>query len=608
MGFLTDIGAAIIEGLRTLIGYLAASIFDFIVILYDLFIYLSRIEILNSDFIQNIYNKVGSILILFMIFKLTFSLINALISTDKFNDKKNGFVAIITRSIFSIVLLGITPFIFKELFAFQRLIIGTDNSNDNILYKLVLSDAIVSDSTSFGKTLASKLFFSFYTDNQDPKLGTGVIETPNGQWVTEDLDYIKNYIETNDNASFFFAVKYLTLKNKTGEYYIEYDVVFPIVIGIFVAWILIMYCIQVAVRVFQLAYLQLIAPIPILSYISDPDGTFKKWINQCMSTYLDLFIRLLIIYFILYFCDYITKNIDNIINFDLGIHDSSNAFYIWIYIFLIIGLLVFAKKVPDLIKDLFPKLGGAGKFSFGLNPKKEIFDPIKASPITKVAATVTKPIGTLARKTIGGIDSARAGYGFSEGWKKNRGAFGTWVNKQQEKYTPYSYEQKKNSASGAKEVKEIDNKWNSGVDMAKKLMKERGLTAAGTGATGWDKALDGVTTGNYEAIFRHNEFITSKRNLDKAKQDLDALRDGLLQVQSGGSFVYGGVTYTSANAADLSKKYNSQSGAVSGLESVHNSMRKQYADDARAEDTFKFIKNNASNPASPSNTHGTEGI
>ena len=44
------------------------------------------------------------------------------------------------------------------------------------------------------------------------------------------------------------------------------------------------------------------------------------------------------------------------------------------------------------------------------------------------------------------------------------------------------------------------------------------------------------------------------------------------------------------------------------MEKVHESLRKQYADDASAEDKFKFIKNNAANPASPSHTHTTEGI
>ena len=37
---------------------------------------------------------------------------------------------------------------------------------------------------------------------------------------------------------------------------------------------------------------------------------------------------------------------------------------------LIIGLLAFAKKVPNLIKEIFPSLGGAAAFDYGLSFKK----------------------------------------------------------------------------------------------------------------------------------------------------------------------------------------------------------------------------------------------
>ena len=176
-----------------------------------------------------------------------------------------------------------------------------------------------------------------------------------------------------------------------------------------------------------------------------------------------------------------------------------------------------------------------------------------------------------------------------------------------DKLTPGRAEAIKNVTEGRKEVREIDNKWNDGVEIAKKFTSH-GFTAAGTGSTGWDKALDGTTRNNYKIVFKHDEFITSKMNLDKAKKEMETLRDGLLQVQSGGTFTYGGVTYNKSNVSALSDKYNSQSGAFSGMEKVHESLRKQYADDASAEDKFKFIKNNAANPASPSHTHTTEGI
>ena len=48
------------------------------------------------------------------------------------------------------------------------------------------------------------------------------------------------------------------------------------------------YSIQVGVRVLQLAYLQIVAPIPIAMYIT-PKGEeqLKKWGTQCLVTFLD---------------------------------------------------------------------------------------------------------------------------------------------------------------------------------------------------------------------------------------------------------------------------------------------------------------------------------
>ena len=129
----SDIGKIIQQAIRTFFGTIAATIYSIISYLYDVFILIAKAEILNSNIVQKIYRSVGLILGMFMIFKLTFSLIQALIDPDKLTDKKNGFTSIIMRCIISIVLLGITPSLFKEAFKLQNLLVGANNSNDNII-------------------------------------------------------------------------------------------------------------------------------------------------------------------------------------------------------------------------------------------------------------------------------------------------------------------------------------------------------------------------------------------------------------------------------------------------------------------------------------------
>lgn len=604
---LDEIASAIGHAFRWLIAGIATLIYDMIIFAYELFEYIARAEIINNAFVQEIYRKVGLILGLFMTFKLMFSLIQALIEPSKLNDKKNGYAAILVRSIVSIILLGFTPFIFREAYDIQSILIGNGRGTNNVLYKLVIGTANI-NSESLGRELAAEAYFAFFRDDEHPFLD-------NAQNTVEDNLYFKSKIEqlrhevVQNGKSFSVAQEYLN-KTTNNTYVVEYNELLSLAFGVIILWMIIMYCIQTAVRVFQLAYLQIIAPVPILSYISDSEGMFKKWVNQCVSTYLDLFIRLMIIYFVVYLTNHITKLFDDnnsILANSTGL--SQGSFMWWLLeMLLLVGLLIFAGKLPDLLKDLMPNILGAGKFSFGLNPKKNVWEPLKSSPITKGVATTLKPVAHTWKKFSKGMDSYRNGYGFREGWRSEKGAFGKWYDKHQQEYSPYSYEKKKNGVTGIKEVKEIDNKWNKGLEIVNKL-GEKGLNMySETDPNAWNKALNGTKRENYEIIFKNEAFINSKMNLDSAKKELDDLRDALVQVQSGGEFIYKGVTYNMANAAELSKLYNSQSNAVSGLEAVHASVRKQYDEDARVEDAYKFIKNNMSNPANPQQTHMTAGI
>lgn len=421
---LYDISVAVGQAFRTLNGSIASLIYKMIISIYDIFILLSKAEILDSDFVQSIYRKVGLLLGMFMTFKLIFSLIQNLIDPEKMKDKKNGAFMIVKRAIITIVLLGLTPTIFSEAFKLQRLIVGTDNSN-NVLYKLIVGDT-VGIGNDFGRELSTTLFFSFYRDNG---YGNGRVEynpdslDPDGIYKTISYDTLKEDIIKGDK-DFNDAVKVLSVTSTGGDYVIEFDGIFINLVGIIVLWTLFMYCFQVAIRVFQLAYLQLIAPIPILSYISDPEKIFQKWLKQCASTYLDLFLRLILIYFVVALSSNIMiqlSNTDSILIESLGL-TTSDPRLIWIRIFLILGLLLFAKKVPELLKDIFPSLGGTGKFSFGLSAKKTFNDTMAAGLLGAVGGAA----GATASNAIHGYMNMKKAYkdNKGKGFTKTLGAMG----------------------------------------------------------------------------------------------------------------------------------------------------------------------------------------
>ena len=424
LSFWSDVAFSIKQALRTFSCTIAAVIYNFIVDLYNVFMYTARAEILESSFIQGIYNKVGMILGIFMVFKLSFSLIQSLVDPSKFTDEKKGFGGIIKRSVISIVLLGITPSIFNMAFDLQNLVVGSANNTDNIIYKLIVGKAPSKDAESLGHVIASELYFGFYTENEPLKLNQGLEVTyPDSggvQLEVHDYEYLKTQI-LEDHMSFSDTVDYISITN-AGQYVIKWDGLFAIGFGLFMVYILITYCISVATRVIQLAYLQLIAPVPILSYISDPEGSFKNWTKQCMTTYLDLFIRLAIIYFIITVSTQILQafsEVGSVFYESTGLEAGSGTAK-WVSRFLIIGLLMFGKRVPELLKDLFPNFGGgAASIGFGLkNPKKMLGD-IPGMGIAKGAATFG--LGTVVGGAAGMASGIKNGYGVRG---KIAGAFG----------------------------------------------------------------------------------------------------------------------------------------------------------------------------------------
>lgn len=606
------IDRAIEHGFRTLMFILCNGVYRLIYLTFYIFEKLGSARIIEDT--QGIVNRISLIIGLFMVFRVTFAFVQYIVDPDAMLDKKKGAANIIKKIIISIVLLGSTSTLFNLAFKAQDLIIDNQiigkiifNSSSSNGYD---SDSLYStpeNSSTFGGRLSAEVFSAFYRLNPEASPKDSNQEDCK-TWLTNDdgnsgYSKLKEKIAQNKGALSGYknspAAICLNEQDSSDEYIVDFDAggFLALAFGIAVLYTIFIFTIQVGVRVIQLAYLQIIAPIPIIMYITPKgDEQLKKWGQQCSTTFLDFFMRCTIIYFAILVIQNIweTGFIGKLLS--AGTESSNGWETMYVGVIMIIAVLTFAKKVPNLIKEIFPSLGGAAGFDYGLSFKKQVVEPLKAG--------YNSPLGWGLKL---GKAGAVAAIGAIDRKKYNLPKPRSKFQQKLDKLTPGRAEAIKNVTEGRKEVREIDNKWNDGVEIAKKFTSH-GFTAAGTGSTGWDKALDGTTRNNYKIVFKHDEFITSKMNLDKAKKEMETLRDGLLQVQSGGTFTYGGVTYNTSNVSILSDKYNSQSGAFSGMEKVHESLRKQYADDALAEDKFKFIKNNAANPASPSHTHTTEGI
>lgn len=548
LGLFSDVGNAIVQGLRTFGGMIAASIYELIVYVYNIFTLLAKAEILDNDLVNAIYERVGLILGLFMVFKLTFTLIQSLIDPSKISDKTKGFAAIVQRSIIAIVLLGITPALFREAYKLQNLIIGSNSSSTNIIYKLIVGNTTGIKADSFGRTLASGMFFSFYNDEETPFYDNGLAayeETIPERYSQENYETLKEKISSGEE-NFYFAISPLTFRNN-GEFAIEFDFLFIMIVGVVILYILLIYCFQVATRVFQLAFLQLIAPIPILSYIAEPEGVFKKWVKQCTSTYLDLFIRVAIIYFVAYLSTYVFEQIgdaSSVLMQSLG--DIGTGTLVWITIFLIVGLLLFAKKVPELLKEIFPNLGGSG-LSMGLGFKKNVLEPALSSPLAK-------PFGYMGKKAIGFADRK------IHHLPKPRNKFQQWIDG----VAPGHADAVKNKA----EITDRKKLYNEGENIAINYTDS-----------------DGNLSQN---AFKHGKFRDSWSAVEKAKKgkkDADASLEKYQQQVD-----LGQITTEDENYKSAKKAARAAEAQLAAAKLNHDNNRKIYSDDARREDAFSHYK------------------
>lgn len=396
-------------------------VFNFISIVYDLLISIARTSILSQADIIDMADRIYKLLAIFMIFKVTFSLIMYVVNPDDFSDKTKGVSKLGTNIIISLALLILTPYIFSYAYQLQTIIL-----EDNSLASLVFGSS--GEENKFLNTAGEDMAFitmkPFFMPNTSIVALADCIELNDACFdaMSEETDdskftstMVDNYREginySNLGLTFRQDLAIATIDDGGETYVMDYKYLFSTVVGVIVIVLLVTFCMDVAVRSIKLSFLQLIAPIPIISYVdpkSGKDGLFKKWYQMCFKTYLSLFIRLLALYFAVYIISRLGDMVD--------IVDGSQQTNAFIAIFIIIGALMFAKQLPKILEGLGIKLDGGG---FTLNPLKK-FEEGAAGGKKITGATRGALVGTAGALSgaglAAGLSGAWRGFKSGKGW------------------------------------------------------------------------------------------------------------------------------------------------------------------------------------------------
>lgn len=359
------------KAIRSIFAFIDRVAYSLLVIVYQILFNIADATIFSSETIKAFYGRVQLIIGVFMIFKLSVSLLQAVINPDVLTDKQNGMGQIITRVVVMLVMFtAIIPLnipnaeagSYNAYLNENGLLFGTMYSlqarvlDSNLLGKLILGNNIKSSSkqgkqTSDGASnLAAYVLKGFVRINLDPNEGED--ETDQNNWMCKSGDFTDAtdaYISDDASVSDVLDNINEECKNANGKkrYVFTYMPLVSTVVGLIFTVILLGFCIDVAMRAIKLAVLRLIAPIPIISYIdpkSSKDGSFAAWTRILISTYLDLFLRLAIVYFA-------TFLVSSIIDNGLSIPIGNGPIGILSTIFIFIGIFYFAKEAPKFIKD-----------------------------------------------------------------------------------------------------------------------------------------------------------------------------------------------------------------------------------------------------------------
>lgn len=343
---------------------------------YNIIIELSEVNILKAETISAFANRIYLFLAIIMLFKIAISLINYFINPDSFSDAKNGMGSVLKRVMISLVLIIAVPMVFNLAYQLQSIVL-----KNNILPNIVLGEPSNIEHTENvvnkgGQFIAVSIFDAFVRPKSDYNSTDGI--------KVEGLPTVSDY-------------RTKILEDKEGkEFVYDYKIPLSTIAGGLAAWILVMYCFDIGVRAVKLSFLQLISPIPIISYI-DPkkgDGIFKKWVSACTSSYLMIFIRLIILYFIMFILAELSYNNWAVFDVFTGAQKDISGLA---YVFVILGLLLFAKEAPQLICDI---LGIKSMGSFTLNPMKKLGE----SPY---AAGLVGAVGGVAGGAVANFWAAR---------------------------------------------------------------------------------------------------------------------------------------------------------------------------------------------------------
>lgn len=416
---------------------------------------LARFDFGMDGFVDVVAKKVFGVLIIFMLFRLTLSFLSYIVDPESAFDGKKGVQNIVVKVLLAVVILVFIDPVFEVAKEVEKDILdsgvieslvatneGSDiiKIDDDVYAYGVRMSPLCNEGTyvytfSKGDHIAllllrpfiqpySSLELSnndkFVAQNNAINNGGIVIESEgifglkaeayiycgtgvDGTEITyingaNNKEALKEAIVGPNSAEEFMHHGLYNMVNSEDDdtFMFDFNYIFATIAGFVAFLITISFCFDVVIRSLTILFLKLIAPIPVISSISPKNSdNLTKWAKKMGATWASLFIRIIVLNFAILLITAVCNDLDS---------KNMEDVTLTMEIFLILGILMFAKKLPSLIEEVVPglKLGG-----LELNPLKRVKKDALGGEA--VANAVGRTTGLVTGGIGGAISGVKAG-------------------------------------------------------------------------------------------------------------------------------------------------------------------------------------------------------
>ena len=338
-----------------------------ITVAYKLFLALAQFEIFNNEAFDYLINRTYIIIGVVSLFVVAYSLLNSIINPDNAGKGNKSFAKIVKNIVIAIVGVAIVPTIFNYFYYFQRVVLC-----NNFIPRLILQQVNTDTSTleNIATELPELIFESFFYpnglvadgDSNDNNFTDDLITSEaskviighsNPIYDTDTYSLADAYTNAKNGYSFWTSFEpFIFSSPGVSDNSIQYLIILSTVAGGYIAYVFLNLCLGMGLRAVKLGYLELIAPLAIMtSIVPGQDGVFKNWSKKTISCAVEVFTRL----FVVVFAVYLVGTVKNLLQPSFGSTICGLALN-KVYILLLRAIIycaifTFAKQAPKFFSE-----------------------------------------------------------------------------------------------------------------------------------------------------------------------------------------------------------------------------------------------------------------